>query len=102
MNKNNITLTVLILLIVSSCATFKAQYSDEVNAVNLLPNKEINRKFYLIGDAGKSPKDGMSLGLQAFNKHILNQDTKNIVSNSKQLFQIIRKISETKNEVHVK
>ncbi|WP_055434844.1 metallophosphoesterase [Lacinutrix algicola] len=76
MNKNNITLTILILLIVSSCATFKAQYSDEVNAINPLPNKEINRKFYLIGDAGKSPKDEMSLGLQAFNKHILNQDTK--------------------------
>ena len=75
MNKNNIILTVL-LLTLSSCATFKAQYKDELIQKNPLPNKEINRKFYLIGDAGKSPIESMSLGLIAFNKHILNTDTK--------------------------
>jgi len=75
MNKNNIILTVL-LLIISSCATYKAQYKKEVKAFEQLPNKEINRTFYLIGDAGKSPIGDMSLGLKAFNKHVLNKDTK--------------------------
>ncbi|WP_055447675.1 metallophosphoesterase [Lacinutrix mariniflava] len=75
MNKNNIILTIL-LLTLSSCATFKAQYKDDEKTINPLPDKEINRKFFLIGDAGKSPIGGMSLGLQAFNKHILNTDTK--------------------------
>ena len=45
-----------------------------------MPNKEINRKFYLIGDAGKSPMNGMSLGLQAFKNHISNKATKKDVA----------------------
>jgi len=76
MNKNNIILTVLALVVVSSCATFKAQYKDDKKEITPLPNKEINRKFYLVGDAGKSPIGGMSNGLKAFKKHILNKDTK--------------------------
>ncbi|APY01549.1 metallophosphoesterase [Lacinutrix venerupis] len=74
MNKNNIILTVL-LLTLSSCATYKVQYKNKEESVNKLPEKEIDRTFFLIGDAGKSPIGGMSLGLQAFNKHILNKDT---------------------------
>ena len=75
MNKNKIILTVLILTL-SSCATFKAQYKDDEKTITQLPNKEINRTFYLIGDAGKSPIGGMSMGLKAFKKHVLNKDTK--------------------------
>jgi len=52
------------------------QYKEGEDAINPLPNKEINRTFYLIGDAGKSPIGGMSLALEAFKTHILNKDTK--------------------------
>ncbi|WP_452225024.1 metallophosphoesterase [Lacinutrix chionoecetis] len=76
MIKNNITLTIIILLIVSSCATFKAQYKDNEKTITPLPNKEVNRKFYLVGDAGKSPYGSMSQGLTAFKNHILDKDTK--------------------------
>ena len=75
MIKNNIILTVL-LLTLSGCATFTAQYRSKEKTIKQLPNKEIDRTFYLIGDAGKSPIGGMSLGLTAFNKHIKNKDTK--------------------------
>jgi predicted MPP superfamily phosphohydrolase len=69
-------LTVLCFLILSSCATYKAQYLNEKDKVAQLPNKEIDKTFYLVGDAGKSPKGGMSKALMAFNSHISDKNTK--------------------------
>ncbi|NNE31241.1 MAG: phosphoesterase, partial [Winogradskyella sp.] len=60
---------------VTSCATFKAQYLNEADKTNQLPNKEINTTFYLIGDAGLSPQGEMSNALTAFNNHIANKNT---------------------------
>ncbi|OIQ23194.1 metallophosphoesterase [Lacinutrix sp. MedPE-SW] len=80
MTKNNIILTIFTLLFISSCATYKAKYRDESDKNATLPNKEVDRKFYLIGDAGKSPMGGMSLGLQAFKAHISNKNTKKDVA----------------------
>ncbi|WP_313791279.1 metallophosphoesterase [Lacinutrix neustonica] len=76
MTKNNIILTFIILLVCSSCATFEAQYRDEEKTIDALPNKDIERRFYLIGDAGKSPIDGLSLGLTAFEKHVAATSSK--------------------------
>ena len=53
-----------------NCASHKAQYKNEEKAVEQMPSKDIDRTFYLIGDAGKSPKDDLSLALKIFQKHI--------------------------------
>ncbi|WP_299225764.1 metallophosphoesterase [uncultured Psychroserpens sp.] len=68
---------IIALFIFNACATYKAQYADEDQKTYSLPDKEVDRVFYLIGDAGKSPKGGMSKALSAFNNHIENKDTKN-------------------------
>ncbi|WGD33597.1 metallophosphoesterase [Olleya sp. YS] len=76
MTKNNIILTFIFAVLLTNCASFEAQYKDENPVVNPLPNKPIHKTFYLIGDAGKSPKDGYSKGLIAFRDYIKNTDTK--------------------------
>lgn len=76
-NTNRIVFTALTLLIVSSCATYKSQYKYEEDKQNVFPNKEVDKSFYLIGDAGLSPKNGLSEGLRAFKKYISQKDTKN-------------------------
>ncbi|MEZ4792551.1 MAG: metallophosphoesterase [Gelidibacter sp.] len=78
MKKNLKILLVLIVLgLVHSCATYKPQVRYEEDKANQFPNKEIDRTFYLIGDAGLSPPNGLSLGLNAFKKYISKKDTKN-------------------------
>src|SRR5690606_14631073 len=39
-------------------------------------DKEVDKVFYLVGDAGLSPMNGMSQGLTAFHKYISDKDTK--------------------------
>lgn len=68
---------IIIFLIFNACTTSKARFKNEKEANFKLPNKEIDRTFYLIGDAGKSPQGGMSKALTAFNNHIANKETKN-------------------------
>ncbi|WP_239970518.1 metallophosphoesterase [Confluentibacter citreus] len=65
----------LILLLVNACATYKVQYAHE-NLINYQsPNKEVEKTFYLIGDAGLSPDIGLSDGLQAFQNYISEKNT---------------------------
>ncbi|MFL1010789.1 metallophosphoesterase [Flavisericum labens] len=66
-----------ILIILSACATYKPQYSNENHTDVTFPNNEIDQTFYLIGDAGVSPVGGMSKALMAFSKHLEGKDTKN-------------------------
>ncbi|WP_179343578.1 metallophosphoesterase [Winogradskyella ursingii] len=66
----------IVILIVNACATSKARYKDEDDKNNVLPNKPIEKTFYLIGDAGKSPKGGMSRALEAFKNHTIDKNTK--------------------------
>ena len=73
--KNIITLIFLFLLF-NSCATHKAQYKEESEKENIFPDKEIDKTFYLLGDAGLSPLDGMSDGLKAFKTYISDRSTK--------------------------
>lgn len=70
--------TVIILLFLSSCATYKTKYVDYKSATALKNNidQQIEHTFYLIGDAGKSPIGGMNPVLQAFAKR-LETATKN-------------------------
>lgn len=66
---------IILILLCSACATKKAQYASEVEDYQF-PNKEIDKTFYLIGDAGLSPQGGLSKGLTAFKNHISNKKTK--------------------------
>ncbi|WP_142785141.1 metallophosphoesterase [Changchengzhania lutea] len=68
---------ILLIVLIHSCATYEPQYANEEDKQNIFPEKEIDKTFYLIGDAGLSPQDGMSLALTAFNKHIEGKKTKN-------------------------
>ncbi len=65
------------LVLISACATYKPQYSNKNHKKAAFPDKEIDRTFYLIGDAGLSPSGGMSGALTAFNSHIEKRATKN-------------------------
>lgn len=66
----------LTLFFLSACATFTPQYADANHKAIQFPTKEIDKTFYLVGDAGKSPMGGMSKALTAFNNYIKNKDTK--------------------------
>ncbi|WP_298495007.1 metallophosphoesterase [uncultured Algibacter sp.] len=69
-------LILTVILFVTACATYTPQYADENHSKIEFPNKEIDKTFYLVGDAGKSPIGGMSKALTAFNKYIENKKTK--------------------------
>lgn len=66
----------LILLLLNACTTYEAQYTNKNDKQNVIPNKEIDKIFYLIGDAGRSPIGGMSPALTALNKYIEDKKTK--------------------------
>ncbi|WP_289043125.1 metallophosphoesterase [uncultured Olleya sp.] len=76
MTKNNIFLTFILAFLLTNCASFEAQYKHETDTKTQLPNKEIHKTFYLVGDAGKSPKDGFSDGLTAYKNFIKDKNTK--------------------------
>jgi hypothetical protein len=65
-----------ILLLFNACATHKAQYANEDKLQNNFPNKDIDKTFYLVGDAGLSPQNGLSDGLNAFQDYISGKETK--------------------------
>jgi len=73
--ENRILSALLIILLVNSCATYKPQYLDKEDQQNIFPNKEVDKVFYLVGDAGKSPMNGMSQGLIAFQEYISDKNT---------------------------
>ena len=66
----------LIALIFNACATYEAQYVNDEVKQNQFPNKEIDKTFYLVGDAGLSPQNGLSDGLKAFQDYISDKKTK--------------------------
>jgi len=69
----SVTISILLL---SACATYAPQYADENHQQTQFPNKEIDKTFYLVGDAGKSPMGGMSNALSAFNTYTKTKSTK--------------------------
>ncbi len=73
---NRILLILGISLFYNSCATYDAQYREEINEQTVPSDKVIDKTFYLIGDAGKSPMNGMSGGLTALNNHLKDKNTK--------------------------
>jgi len=73
--KYRIPVIVLVVFLFNACATYEAQYRNEKDKANQLPEKKVEKTFYLIGDAGKSPTGGMSTALSIFNKHVSNIET---------------------------
>lgn len=69
----SVTISILLL---SACATYAPQYADEKHNNAQFPNKERDKTFYLVGDAGKSPMGGMSDALTAFNIYLKDKNTK--------------------------
>ena len=68
MEKVKLLASILTLLLIWSCATVEPKYRDgePKSDFNYPTGKEIEKSFYLIGDAGYSPPGGTSLGLIAF------------------------------------
>ncbi|MEM7084644.1 MAG: metallophosphoesterase [Bacteroidota bacterium] len=76
MKKLYILLTLGTLILISSCATYTAKYSDDyVQNDTSTSNKEIEKTFYLIGDAGKAGSNE-SNALKAFEDHVNGKETK--------------------------
>ena len=68
MKKVKLLAPLFILFLVFSCVTVAPKYADgqKESDFGYPENKEIEKSFYLIGDAGYSPPGGTSLGLIAF------------------------------------
>ncbi|WP_203296306.1 metallophosphoesterase [Luteirhabdus pelagi] len=71
------------LLILVGCATYEPQYRTEEGSIisedgfdKFSKGKQLEKTFYLIGDAGISPMDGMSTGLILFREYLKDEDTK--------------------------
>ena len=71
-----ITKILILCILISACATSKPTYKEDNLKLVELPNKDIDKTFYLIGDAGKPPQEELSKGLTAFSNHISTKDTK--------------------------
>ncbi len=63
----------LILFLVSSCATFAPQFKENWENPTFPKQKEIEKTFYLVGDAGLSPMGGMSKSLATFQNYLKNE-----------------------------
>jgi len=74
LNHSGLTLnrfiTLLILTLLVSCATYEPRYRDKEDQEDLPQNSEINYSFYLIGDAGTSPDGSKSDGLNALEMYL--------------------------------
>jgi len=70
MNKNNILL-LIVLSILTGCASYKAQYKNDENSTDDYPtDAEVIKSFYLIGDVGYSPIGGKSDGLLSLESYL--------------------------------
>nr|WP_298793467.1 metallophosphoesterase [uncultured Allomuricauda sp.] len=59
-------LVLLLVALVTSCATYEAKYAAPFNKADVSQDKEIEHTFYLIGDAGKSPTGDLNSTLKRF------------------------------------
>ena len=68
--------SLLLILLLSACATHKPQYKKGVSQDEYPSQKELEHSFYLIGDAGYAVKDSAQAVLNKF-KSVLDKATKN-------------------------
>ena len=72
---------ILLLLLLSNCATYKAQYKDNQKTISVVNSEDIVHSFYLIGDGGNSP-----LGSETITLKKLRPTLQNASKNSTVLF----------------
>ncbi len=65
----------LTLALFFSCATYNPQYRNTETSFTYPTTKKIEKTFYLVGDAGKSPLGGMSDGLTVYKNFIKDKNT---------------------------
>ncbi|WP_026452275.1 metallophosphoesterase [Aequorivita capsosiphonis] len=65
----------LLVFVLSSCATFAPQFKDKEANPIYPSSKKIEKTFYLVGDAGLSPMGGMSDALTTFKGYLKTQKT---------------------------
>ena len=65
-----IYLSILFLILLSSCATYQAKYATQDQEGFEINEEKPTHTFYLIGDAGKSPMGKMNTTLEAFKKRL--------------------------------
>ena len=75
MRYSPIIIVFVLIVVFNSCATYKAQYKEENIKIKTLPDKEIDRKFYLIGDIGGNKPESDSKVIKAFNNHIKKENS---------------------------
>lgn len=64
---------ILVFILVSSCATFAPQFKDNWENPVYPSHKEVEKTFYLVGDAGLSPMGGMSKALSTFQNYLKDE-----------------------------
>ncbi|WP_420401028.1 metallophosphoesterase [Flagellimonas sp.] len=67
---------ILLLILASSCATYETKYASPFVQDTKGTTKEVEHSFYLIGDAGKSPRGDLNPALKSL-KSQLDQADKN-------------------------
>lgn len=76
MTKNSVFLTILGASLLTGCASYNAQYrSGTGTSDDTIPQNEIEKSFYLIGDAGAADEGQSTDALNAYNKLISNKNT---------------------------
>ncbi|GLB51443.1 hypothetical protein NBRC110019_04820 [Neptunitalea chrysea] len=68
---------IFLLILFNGCATYKAQFLEENTTVSYPTEKTVEKRFFLIGDAGNAPYGETTLGLKAMKSvldTISNQD----------------------------
>ena len=77
MKKINIFITFTLGLLLISCATYQPQYaSNYQNNTSTSNDKEVERTFYLIGNAGYIGETEKNLELKSFQNYIADKNTK--------------------------
>ena len=77
MKKINIFITFTLGLLLISCATYQPQYaSNYQNNTSPSNDKEVERTFYLIGNAGYIGETEKNLALKSFQNYIADKNTK--------------------------
>ena len=70
MNSFKSFLYFICIVLLASCATYKAQFSNDKKTVSSTNSSEIEHSFFLIGDAGNSTMEENSPALKYLEKHI--------------------------------
>ncbi|KAA1243965.1 metallophosphoesterase [Aquimarina sp. RZ0] len=74
MNKNILIVILIVASLCNSCALYTPQYLNE-NFPEKLPNKQIEKSFYLLGDAGGANLNESTQGLEVLRDIIHKEET---------------------------